>query len=689
MKKSQLYVCTVLCFFSIIFASKIVPVSADNSVSNPHFTALDVKEKTYETGGCYLEGWPKRVSALQTEVNPDGTISVLNWTIVKGRATIYEYDQNAKYIRTLKLEAELSEVGGFTKDLEGNYYVAYGEDVPEGAFNEISIAIVKYDKNGKVLNKYLMPAQTSDEKWSKGYSGVMQPFDEACRLEISGDMIAIYFGKSCFIAPDGKNHQSSYGFILNKDTFARLSGSNSGDMIMTSAGHSFNQIILPIDNGFVFVDQGDYNPRSFVVEKVVKGSDNTRLLAFDFKQSYIYQLTYSDLGGLAKTSDGYILAGTYENTTKEGSAEVNGSRNLFIVTMDENLSTVTKPVYLTNYTDTDTETAVHPKIVQIGDNKYLLLWEMYNTNTERQTAYMAIIDKNGKQLESIKELPHAVLNAMDMLQYNPKTGYVHWAVNQGQNTVLLYSLNPSSKIISSIPANLDFVIRNGVFIEYLGNKDKVVIPEGVTEITKWAFVDASKLRIVTIPKSVVKIGKNVFDHADEEVIIYGKSGSYAQTYAKKYGITFVDPVIAPTVKGVSNNKYYSKEVEIIFDCGTATLNGKAINNGTYLYKDGSYKLAVDNGFKVVTKVSFVIDTTAPVIELRSSSNNTLKSGATTNKNIKLTYKEDNLKSITVTKDKKSMKYPKDGIFTAKGTYVVTITDKAGNKTTVTFTIKNN
>ena len=292
MKKVKLCIGITLFFMSIILVSKIVPVSADNSVSNPYYTSLDVKEKTYETGGCYLEGWPLRVSSLQTEVNPDGTISVLNWTIVNGMATIYEYDQNARYVRTLKLEAELSEVGGFTKDTEGNYYIAFGKDVPEGAFTDISIAIVKYDKDGKKINKYLMQAQTYDEKWAKGYSGVMQPFVcGACRLEISGDMIAVYFGESGFVAPDGKNHQASYGFILNKDTFTRLSSRAAGDMIMPSASHSYNQFILPVDNGFVFVDQGDYNPRSFVVEKVIEGSDNARLYAFDFKQSYIYQFT--------------------------------------------------------------------------------------------------------------------------------------------------------------------------------------------------------------------------------------------------------------------------------------------------------------------------------------------------------------------------------------------------------------
>lgn len=54
-----------------------------------------------------------------------------------------------------------------------------------------------------------------------------------------------------------------------------------------------------------------------------------------------------------------------------------------------------------------------------------------------------------------------------------------------------------------------------------------------------------------------------------------------------------------------------------------------------------------------------------------------------------TYEEITIMCLCCTMlDKKNMTYPKNGLFKAKGTYVVTITDKAGNKTTASFTIKN-
>lgn len=313
-----------------------------------------------------------------------------------------------------------------------------------------SIVLVKYNVEGKKLNTFLLKAQTTnDAKWAQGYSGIWKPFDfGSCRLEISGDMIAAYFARQMFMAPDGLNHQASYGFILNKETFERLSGNGAGNLVMPSAGHSFNQFVLPIDGGFVFVDQGDVTPRAFAFEKVIKGYSNNHIDSFKFKQGTVYQNTFSDLGGLSKTSNGYIFAGTYENTTDSGSGDVNGSRNLFIITINQDLSTVSPPVYITNYTDKDTGTAVHPKIILINDNKYLLLWEKYNIKTKIPTAYMVTVDENGKVLDYAKELPNTILNANDILRYNPKTDLVHWAVSQGSHTVVLYSLD------ANIPVNV-------------------------------------------------------------------------------------------------------------------------------------------------------------------------------------------------------------------------------------------
>ena len=56
----------------------------------------------------------------------------------------------------------------------------------------------------------------------------------------------------------------------------------------------------------------------------------------------------------------------------------------------------------------------------------------------------------------------------------------------------------------------DFVIENGVLKKYAGTGEDVVIPDGVTEIGDWAFLNCRTLTEVTIPEGIVKIGANAF-----------------------------------------------------------------------------------------------------------------------------------------------------------------------------------
>ena len=65
-----------------------------------------------------------------------------------------------------------------------------------------------------------------------------------------------------------------------------------------------------------------------------------------------------------------------------------------------------------------------------------------------------------------------------------------------------------------------------------------IVPYTITSIGAGAFSDCENLVKVTIPKTVTKIGDDIFEGGSEDVTIYGEKGSYAETYANRFGIPF-------------------------------------------------------------------------------------------------------------------------------------------------------
>lgn len=72
----------------------------------------------------------------------------------------------------------------------------------------------------------------------------------------------------------------------------------------------------------------------------------------------------------------------------------------------------------------------------------------------------------------------------------------------------------------------------------------VTIPDSVTSIGDYAFAYSKNLTSVTIPDSVTRISDNAFEDCSENLVIFAKEGSYAETYAAKHGIGF--KVVADT-----------------------------------------------------------------------------------------------------------------------------------------------
>jgi hypothetical protein len=410
-------------------------------------------------------GW-SQIPSLQTVINADGSVSVMDTGNLQAqylgdaavnkpqdKVIIYEFAADGKLNHTQSLTKVLPLTGGFTKDKDGNYYVFYAKEVAEGAFAEKNMVLVKYSPQGEKLLEYWEEANPGGH-----FHGVKVPFAAGtCRLEISGDMLSAYFPRDMFVADDGLNHQGSHGFVVNINTLQPVSDplavmKKNGTLSVPVIGHSFNQFILPIDNGFIYVDQGDGWPRAFNFTKVTKGVlPNPTGESFSFEGAIGDNNTDAELGGLVQTSSGYLFFGTY-NKIKPTPA----SRDIFLLKLDKDLQGGANPIWKTSYTTpnatpTPSFKVVSPKIVQIAADRYVIMWASYFSTDpmakpDKYTSYLQIIDGKGNTIEQtrkvVDENRRAIpLNAFDVLRYNPKTGMIYWAVNDN-GSIKLYSVDP-------------------------------------------------------------------------------------------------------------------------------------------------------------------------------------------------------------------------------------------------------
>lgn len=60
----------------------------------------------------------------------------------------------------------------------------------------------------------------------------------------------------------------------------------------------------------------------------------------------------------------------------------------------------------------------------------------------------------------------------------------------------------------------EFEIENGVLIKYKGSGGDIEIPDGVTEIGRYAFCNCSSLTGITVPDGVTSIGYGAFEGCD-------------------------------------------------------------------------------------------------------------------------------------------------------------------------------
>lgn len=149
-------------------------------------------------------------------------------------------------------------------------------------------------------------------------------------------------------------------------------------------------------------------------------------------------------------------------------------------------------------------------------------------------------------------------------------------------------------------------IGDGAFERYRG-LTSVTIPSGVTSIGNRAFNACYELQSVNIPAEVTSIGDNAFDSRNENLTIFGKSGSIAETYAKENNINFSSTgIVSP--KTLSDKDVTLSQTSYTYD-GTAKTPDVTVKYGnTPLTKDADYTVKYQDNVNAGTAKVIVTGT---------------------------------------------------------------------------------
>jgi formylglycine-generating enzyme required for sulfatase activity len=319
----------------------------------------------------------------------------------------------------------LDRVMGLAVDGSGNRYYATGVDEdyrvdssypPLNTYRSDIVRVVKVNGAGEVqFNIDLDPAR---HDFDQNAEMIINPMAAAtARLAVGGNEVALVHGINT--APDpnigGARHQKALSTRLDATTGAILR-TNS---IWVS--HSFDQRLLYDGEGILEYHLGDGYPRAIVLAR-----DHRGCILFHIKGAHGVNLTATRLGNVALIENdadyGYLALFATENSdTLANFGLINGPRNLAVVRISRNdcsldpalpdtLTVVSLGVqqtnrlkWLTNYTAESKLHAERPKLVGIGNDRYVVLWERWQVQDfgeQFQGVYGMVIDAQGSVLRN-------------------------------------------------------------------------------------------------------------------------------------------------------------------------------------------------------------------------------------------------------------------------------------------------
>ena len=141
-----------------------------------------------------------------------------------------------------------------------------------------------------------------------------------------------------------------------------------------------------------------------------------------------------------------------------------------------------------------------------------------------------------EQIELLKSEVKQLNDALQAAQTEPSLPYTY-TIENGRAIITAYIGDEDEVILPAAIENCP-VTEIGQKAFYQKKVSRVVLPATVTKIGWFAFWGCSSLAEIRIPDSVEAIGYAVFDECAKNFTVLCSRGSYAEKYAKSYGMNY-------------------------------------------------------------------------------------------------------------------------------------------------------
>ncbi|MFC1749069.1 Ig-like domain-containing protein [Pseudomonadota bacterium] len=424
MKKSVLL--TVVSVIGLMIGLPGISVSQGISVSSV-LTPFDATKQDLLGPGDWYANYGKKPeiivssNGVELDVFAQDYDAATDWSSVllhvKPSATGgYEVTQ------TLTNMPMLDRVMGLAVDASGNRYYATGVDEnsqvnatypPLDTYRNDIVRVVKLNPAGDV--QFNIDLDTARYAYNNGAEMIINPMTAgSARLAVGGNEIGLVHSINTDPDPNISNRRHQKALSTRLDA-------TSGAITRTSSiwvSHSFDQRLLHDGTGIIEYHLGDAYPRTLAF-----GRNHISYPLFHIKGELGENLVATALGNIALIENdpdyGYIALFSTESSTVAGTMynPINGPRNLAIVrvnhsdnsidpTLPDSLTVtssgkqkINRLKWITHYTDNDHLHAERPKLIGIGADRYIALWEQWYRNGSTKTfngVYGIVIDDAGE-----------------------------------------------------------------------------------------------------------------------------------------------------------------------------------------------------------------------------------------------------------------------------------------------------